>query len=126
MINLHKTANYILTLTVLLLMPASVLCAETVEYDGLIEPYVVVDVGAPAEGIVSRVTVDRSSSVEKGQILVELESSVERATLEKAKAMATFEGEIALQLTQLAFAKRVHQRIKSLTAISIHDKDQAG
>ena len=125
MINLHKTANYALILTVLLLMSASVICAETVEYDGLIEPYVVVDVGAPAEGIVSRVTVDRSSSVEKGQILVELESSVQQATLEKAKAMATFEGEIDLQLTQLAFAKRVHQRIKTLTAISAHDKDQA-
>ena len=125
MINLHKTANSVLILTVLLLMSASVVLAETVEYDGLIEPYVVVDIGAPAEGIVADVTVDRSSSVKKGQILVELESSVERATLEKAKAMATFDGEIGLQRTQLAFAKRVHKRVKTLTAISTHDKDQA-
>ncbi len=125
MLTLQKTVIYILTPFFSLLLYANIATAETVECDGLIEPYVVVDIGAPAEGIVSRVTVDRSSSVEKGQILVVLESSVQQATLEKAKAMATFEGEIALQLTHLAFAKRVHQRIKTLTAISTHDKDQA-
>ena len=124
MIILQKTTIFGLILTTLLLPPAAGY-AETVEYEGLIEPYVVVDIGAPAEGIVANVTVDRSSSVEKGQILVELESSVERATLEKAKAMATFDGEISLQKAQLAFAKRVHQRVKTLTAISTHDKDQA-
>ena len=41
------------------------------EYDGLIEPYVVVNIGAPAEGVVAGVSVDRSNSVKKGQILVE-------------------------------------------------------
>ena len=125
MLTLQKTVIYILTPFFSLLLYASIAMAETVEYDGLIEPYVVVDIGAPAEGIVAGVTVDRSSSVKKGQILVELESSVERATLEKAKAMATFDGEIGLQKTQLAFAKRVHKRVKTLTAISTHDKDQA-
>ena len=111
---LPKTIFFSLMLTAMLL-PATAVHAETVEYDGLIEPYVVVDIGAPAEGIVAAVTVDRSSSVKKGQILVELESSVERAALEKAKAMATFDGEIGLQKTQLAFAKRVLLRVKTLT-----------
>jgi len=106
-------------------MSATAVWAETVEYDGLIEPYVVVDIGAPAEGVVAGVNVDRSSSVKKGQILVEMESSVERATLEKAKAMATFNGEIGLEKTQLAFAKRAHGRFKRLEAIANHDKDQA-
>ncbi len=124
MIILRKTTIFSLILTTLLLT-ATAVYAETVEYDGLIEPYVVVDIGAPAEGIVADVTIDRSSSVEKGQILVELESSVEQATLEKAKAMSAFDGEISLQKAQLAFAKRVHQRVKTLTAISTHDKDQA-
>ena len=70
--------------------------SETLEYDGLIEPYEVIDIGAPAEGIVANVAVDRSSPVEKGQILVELESSVERAALAKARIMATFDSEIDL------------------------------
>ena len=114
--------NLILTM---MLLSVTLVWAETVEYDGLIEPYVVVDIGAPVEGVVAGVSVDRSSSVKKGQILVEMESSVERAALEKAKAMATFDGEIGLQKTQLAFAKRAHGRFKRLEAIANHDKDQA-
>ena len=111
-LNLRKTTIHTLILSVLLFLSTSIVGAETVEYDGLIEPFEVVDIGAPAEGIVAKVTVDRSSPVKQGQILVQLESSVERAALAKARTMATFDGEIDLQQAQLAFAKRVHQRIK--------------
>ena len=124
MLILRKKTIFHLILTAMLLLSTAVY-AETVEFDGLIEPYVVVDIGTPAEGIVAKVTVDRSSSVKKGQILVKLESSVERAALEKAKAMVTFDGEIGLQQTQLAFAKRSHDRFRQLKAIANHDKDQA-
>jgi RND family efflux transporter MFP subunit len=108
-----------------ILVPVASMNAETVEYDGLIEPYVVVDIGTPAEGIVDRVTVDRSSSVKKGQTLVVMESSVERAVLAKAKAMATFDSEIGLQKTQLTFAIRTHARFDKLKGIASYDKDQA-
>jgi len=99
--------------------------AEAVEYEGLIEPYVVVDIGAPAEGIVAKVVVDRSSSVKMGQLLVELESSVEWAAMKKPKTMADFDGEIKLQQAQLALAKRVYDRIKTLSGMSNHEKDLA-
>ncbi len=99
--------------------------AETVEYDGLIEPFMIVEIGAPTEGIVEKVSVDRSSRIKQGQTLVELESSVEQIALEKARTMIRFDGEINLQETQLAFAGRVHDRVKLLSAISTHDKDQA-
>jgi len=108
-----------------ILVPVSSMYAETVEYDGLIEPYAVVDIGTPAEGIVDRVTVDRSSLVKKGQTLVVMESSVERAVLAKAKAMASFKSEIGLQKTQLAFAIRTADRFRKLDAIASFDKDQA-
>jgi RND family efflux transporter MFP subunit len=124
MLILRKKTIFNLILTAMLLL-ATAVCAETVEFDGLIEPYVVVDIGAPEEGIVAKVTVDRSNSVKKGQILVEMESSVERAVLAKAKAMAAFDGEIGLQQTQLAFAQRSHDRFRRLEAIANHDKDQA-
>ncbi len=125
MLILRKTTIFVLTLIAFFLLSNSTVFAETVEYDGLIEPYVVVDIGAPAEGVVADVTVDRSNSVKKGQILVKMESSVEKAAVEKAKVMATFDGEIGLQKTQLAFAKRAHNRFKKLEAIANHDKDQA-
>jgi len=124
MLILRKKTIFNLILTAMLL-PATAVWAETVAFDGLIEPYVVVDIGAPVEGVVAEVTVDRSSSVKKGQLLVEMESSVERAALEKVKAMATFDGEIGLQQTQLAFAKRASDRFRRLEAIANHDKDQA-
>lgn len=122
---LRKTAIYAQIMTILLTFSAINARAETVEYDGMIEPCMVVEIGAPADGIVQKVNVDRSSPVKRGQTLVELESSVERAALEKAKAVSTFDGEIRQLETQLTFAKRVHERIKPLSAISTHDKDQA-
>jgi len=125
MLILPKTTIFVLALNAFFLLSASAVCAETVEYDGLIEPYVVVNIGAPAEGVVADVTVDRSNSIKKGQVLVKMESSVEQAALEKAKVMATFDGEIGLQKTQLAFAKRAHGRFKRLEAVANHDKDQA-
>ena len=78
--------NMINWILMAILLPAASINAEMVEYDGLIEPYVVVDIGAPAEGIVDQVMVERSNSVARGQLLVLMESSVERAVLAKAKA----------------------------------------
>jgi RND family efflux transporter MFP subunit len=118
-----KTIINLILITIL--APLSSMYAETVEYDGLIEPYVVVDIGAPMEGIVDRISVDRSSLVKKGQILVMMESSVQRAALAKARKMAAFDAEIELQNTQLAFAKRTADRFKNLDAIANFDKDQA-
>jgi RND family efflux transporter MFP subunit len=124
MFKLRNKTIFNLVLTAMLLTTTAV-CAETVEYEGLIEPYVVVNIGAPDEGVVAEVSVDRSSSVEKGQILVEMESSVEWAALEQSKAMATFNAEIRLQKAQLAYAKRLHGRVKKLEAAALREKDQA-
>lgn len=123
--NLQKLSIQALTVLSLLglcILPA---LALEVEYDGIIEPHMVIELGSPTEGIVSKVNVDRSSLIKKGQILVELESSVERATVAKASAMAKFDGAIALQKAQLDFVKRVHERVKQINTISTHDKDQA-
>jgi multidrug efflux pump subunit AcrA (membrane-fusion protein) len=60
MLILRKKTIFNLILTAVLLS-ATAVWAETVEYDGLIEPYVVVDIGAPAEGVVATVSVDRSA-----------------------------------------------------------------
>ncbi|MBN1141523.1 MAG: efflux RND transporter periplasmic adaptor subunit [Deltaproteobacteria bacterium] len=119
-----KTA-FTLAVLILMLSPASPGRAGVAEFDGLIKPSQVVELGSPAEGIVATVGVDRSSPVTQGQTLVELESSVEQAAFNKACVMATLDEEIKLQTAQLEFAQRVHKRIKALTAVSAHDKDQA-
>jgi RND family efflux transporter MFP subunit len=120
-----KIAAYAVVFAALSLAISSVAQARTVTYDGLIQPNQVVEIGAPMEGIVDKVNVDRSSEVEAGQTLVALESSVERSAVEKAQAMAKFRGEIGLQQANLEFDKRVHRRLKRLNSVSAQDKDQA-
>ena len=123
--NFQKSLVRILAAFFLLCLSTAPGFSLEVEYDGIIKPHVVIELGSPAEGIVAKVNVDRSSMINKGQTLVELESSVERAAVAKASAMAGFDGEIALQRAQLAFTKRVHARVKQINAFSAYDKDQA-
>lgn len=101
---------------------------ELVEFEGLIEPYEMVNVGAPVEGVVEQINVQRSASVRKGDPLIVLESSVERAAVERARVMAASMGDIALEKERLAFALRRHARVGqplSSTAMSAEEKDQA-
>lgn len=110
--------------TLLLIWPCTTF-AETIELEGLIEPYDTVEIGSPAEGIVTRVTVDRASFVEKGQVLVELDSTLQKAALAKARTMTAIRGELDLQEVQLQYAKRIYDRIRAVNAITTNDKDRA-
>jgi len=101
---------------------------DSVQFEGLIEPFEIVDVGSPVEGVVARVNVQRSSSVKKGEPLVFLESSVENAIVERARVLAAVEGELKLQKERLAFAGRMHTRVQELfnsEAISAEKNDEA-
>ncbi|MCP3871909.1 MAG: hypothetical protein GY699_01985, partial [Desulfobacteraceae bacterium] len=93
MLILQKKIAFLLILIGFVLFLSAFVHADIIEYDGLIEPFTVVDIGAPTEGIVEKISVDRSSRIEQGQTLVELESSVERIAMEKAWAMVKFDGE---------------------------------
>ena len=102
--------------------------AEVVEFDGLIEPYVVVNVGSGVPGILETVTVDRGDFVEEGQVLAELQSGVEKARMELARARAQMETHIKLKRVRLEFEVRKHQRLQELykkKAIPFHVLDEA-
>jgi RND family efflux transporter MFP subunit len=87
---------------------------ESVEFDGLIEPHRVINLGAPVLGVIETVTVDRGDRVMKSQVLVTLQSGVEKATMELARARAELESSIQAKRAELEFARRNEQRIKSL------------
>jgi RND family efflux transporter MFP subunit len=98
------------------------------EFEGLIEPFEIVNVGTPVEGVVEQVNVKRSALVKQGEPLVKLESSVENSVVKRAKVLAAVEGEIKLQKERLAFAKRMHERVEELfqgEAISAEKRDEA-
>jgi RND family efflux transporter MFP subunit len=79
----------ILLSTVILCLPGY---AHAAEFRGLIEPHRVIKIGSPTEGILATVEVDRGDLIKKGQVLATLESEVEKATMEVARARAEMEG----------------------------------
>lgn len=60
----------------------------------LIEPYQVSELGSPSPGIIDKVLVQRGDTVRKGQVLAELDKSVDQATLALRKAEAAHLGRV--------------------------------
>ncbi len=83
-------------------------------YDCLIEPFIITDVGSATQGIVSRLLVDRGETVLRGQALVELESSVEKAAAEQAGARAEMLGEVVTREADLELANLDSKRFSEL------------
>jgi multidrug efflux pump subunit AcrA (membrane-fusion protein) len=77
--------------------------AGAAEYDGVIEPFCVVKVGTGVYGILETVNVDRGDYVKKGQVLATLQSGVEKATMEAARAKAEMEASIKSKQANLDF-----------------------
>src|SRR5512139_2251215 len=58
--------------------------------DGIIEPSCTVNLGSGVPGVIEEIVVDRGDLVQKGQVLVRLDSKVERASMESRKARYEF------------------------------------
>ena len=98
----------------LLVMMLSSVEAKSVELDGLIEPYMVTNVGSGVRGIIETVEVDRGDFVKKGQVVATLQSGVEKATMELARARAEVDAVIKSKEAQLAFSDRKKKRYEEL------------
>jgi RND family efflux transporter MFP subunit len=83
-------------------------------YECLIEPNQVVEIRSPSEGIIDKVDVNRGDRVKVGQVLVELESSVEQSAVEMAKYRSQMEGRIASSRNRLDFANKKLVRTQEL------------
>src|SRR5262245_40282698 len=60
------------------------------DFECLLEPRVVVNVGTPVDGVIQEVTVDRGDRVTAGQVVARLEAGVEAASVEARRARAEF------------------------------------
>lgn len=97
-------------------------------FECLIQPDELVHVSSPIIGVLDEVYVDDSDQVSKGQKLARLESSIQKAIVDVAKAKANRQDEIHLRETDLAFTKRKLARIQELHdkhSISPSEKDRA-
>lgn len=88
--------------------------AEELAFDCMIEPSHQVELGTAAEGVIEHVWVERGERVEAGQLLVELESAVEQATVEVALERSQARGSTKQNEIRLAYSEQVLSRSREL------------
>ena len=90
--------------------------AAAVDVDCLIEPRRVIELRAPLEGTIDRIAVDRGDTVRKGQVLVVLDTAVDRASAAIARQRATMEGAVRSGESRLEFSNGKLERVRDLAA----------
>jgi len=101
--------------------------SRAADLDCLIESYVQVAISSPVEGVIERVTVERGASVKVGQVLVELESSVEKAAVVMAKIKAEMlsphkSNQVRLEFGERRFNRTVELYRKDLIPMKEYDE----
>jgi RND family efflux transporter MFP subunit len=102
--------------------------AELSGFDCLIEPHAVVDVGTREQGVLEDLKVDRGDAIEKGQVLAQLESGVERLAVELARARAGMTANLEARKTNVGYLTRQLKRVDDLynkKALPFKERDQA-
>jgi len=96
---------------VALALPAA---AAAKSFECLIQPWQVVEMRSPSEGIISKIRVQRGDTVKAGDVLVELDSSVERSAAQLAEYRSTMRGRIKAATERLEYASKKLQRQSEL------------
>ncbi|OUR78338.1 hypothetical protein A9Q83_08195 [Alphaproteobacteria bacterium 46_93_T64] len=110
-----KMRIFLAAITLFLLAPSwGVTAATTAKYECLIEPWSVVEVGAQTQGILDRIIVDRGQEVSSGESIAELNSEVEKASLELAKARAGNKTAIRSATSRFEYEKLRNERREAL------------
>jgi RND family efflux transporter MFP subunit len=117
------------------LMAIGVLTAATAGAQGqgggldcLTEPYVIVAVGSPADGVLEDVKVDRGDVVAKGDVIATLESSIEKANVALARARTEIESSMQSARSRHDFGVRRFQRTDELfkkDLVPLREMDEA-
>lgn len=94
------------------------------QLDCVVEPHMVIDLSTQIDSIVETIYVERGDIVEKDQILVTLDSGVERAAVESARARADANSDIRAGQVNVAFAERREERVQSLLEDDAVSTDQ--
>jgi RND family efflux transporter MFP subunit len=87
---------------------------ETPAFDCMIMPSEVVEIGSSVVGLIDAVTVERGDYVETGEVVAQLESSVEQAAVDVARARARRRGELDSSKVSLELGERRRQRAVNL------------
>ena len=97
-------------------------------FECLIEPSQVVEIKAPIEGLIEKINVDRGDTVKQGQVLILLDTGVDRARYEQAKFKASMRGAEMAAQSRLGFSTLKFDRNKTLFQdqyVSANDRDES-
>lgn len=83
-------------------------------FECLIEPWQVVEIRVPADGIIATIGASRGDTVRRGQVLVELQSSAERSAVESARYRSRMEGQISSARNRIDYATKKLERLVDL------------
>ena len=92
--------------------PATSIRTQT--FDCMITPNETVDIGSSITGVIESILVERSSSIEVGQVLTRLESSVEEAAVRVAEAQASRTVDLESTRASLELGKNRMARARNL------------
>jgi RND family efflux transporter MFP subunit len=84
------------------------------DFDCVIEPRQVIEVRSPLEGLIERVNVDRGDIVRKGQELVVLDTSLERAAAAIARQRSEMDGAVRSGESRLELSTKKFERAQNL------------
>lgn len=100
--------------------------AQTAEC--LIEPLQRLEIRSPVAGLIRAISAERGATVHKGQVLVELDASVEAAALASARYRAKMVGELQSAEARSRYAQLKLSRLDQLVKeelVSRNDRDEA-
>ncbi len=104
------------------LQPAA--AAELPPMDCVVEPNQVIDLSSAVQGVVQVILVDRGDVVQQGQIVARLDSGVEQAALEYARARAAATAQLHAEEITSKFADRRKDRLATLYDQKALSRDQ--
>lgn len=85
-------------------------------FECLIEPWQVVDIRSPADGVIASIPVSRGQVIQLGQTLVTLRSEVETESVNSARHRLSREGQMASVQNRLSYASKKAERAEKLVA----------
>lgn len=107
---------------------AAALPALAAEFDCQVEARRIINIGAPLEALISAVRVERGDTVRKGDVLVEFDAGVEKATADLARLRAEMKSAVDARKARADFATLKHERRSALVGqnyVSKQDLDEA-
>ena len=116
--------------TVLMITVLYVICQSVYakSFECLIEPSQVFEIRALIEGLIEKIAVDRGDVVKQGQVLITLDTGVDRARYEQAKYKAGMKGNQLAAKSRLDYSSKKFDRNEELFKdqyVSANDRDES-